>query len=133
MKIIALYLHKHYYSWVVIILRPQYTPRPDRGPMGLGQYNSLGEYYDPHTASSVFLILLFLSNYDLIDIKHVHTCLYICWSRPSFSGSLDLVHPTNHFNYTPSGAGKNRNVFIPLAFNIMYVGRYKVFIRNNNK
>ena len=31
----------------------------DHGPMGLGQYNSLGEYYDPHTASSVFLILIF--------------------------------------------------------------------------
>ena len=27
--------------------------------MGLGQYNSLGEYCDPHTASSVFLILIF--------------------------------------------------------------------------
>ena len=26
--------------------------------MGLGQYNSLGEYCGPHTASSVFLILL---------------------------------------------------------------------------
>ena len=35
-----------------------------RGPvcgnhaMGLGQYNSLGEYCGPHTASSVFLILI---------------------------------------------------------------------------
>ena len=27
--------------------------------MGLGQYNSLGEYCGPHTASSVFLILRF--------------------------------------------------------------------------
>ena len=26
-------------------------------PMGLGQYDSIGEYYGPHTASSVFLIL----------------------------------------------------------------------------
>ena len=26
--------------------------------MGLGQYNSLGEYCDPHTASTVFLILV---------------------------------------------------------------------------
>ena len=26
--------------------------------MGLGQYNSLGEYCGPHTASSVFLILI---------------------------------------------------------------------------
>ena len=27
--------------------------------MGLGQYDGLGEYCDPHTASSVFLILIF--------------------------------------------------------------------------
>ena len=27
-------------------------------PMGLGQYDSLGEYCGPHTASSVFLILV---------------------------------------------------------------------------
>ena len=27
--------------------------------MGLGQYNSLREYCSPHTASSVFLILVF--------------------------------------------------------------------------
>ena len=27
--------------------------------MGLGQYNGLGEYCDPHTASSVFLILIY--------------------------------------------------------------------------
>ena len=32
----------------------------DRGPMGIGQYNSLGEYCGPHTASSVFLILVFM-------------------------------------------------------------------------
>ena len=31
---------------------------PDRGAMGLGQYNSLGEYCGRHTASSVFLILI---------------------------------------------------------------------------
>ena len=30
----------------------------DHSPMGLGQYNSLGEYCGPHTASSVFLILI---------------------------------------------------------------------------
>ena len=32
------------------------------GPyMGLGQYDILGEYCVPHTASSVFLILLYMS------------------------------------------------------------------------
>ena len=30
--------------------------------MGLGQYNSLGEYCGPHTASSVFLILIPLTD-----------------------------------------------------------------------
>ena len=32
------------------------------GPVGLGQYNSLGEYCGPNTASSVFLILLSIMN-----------------------------------------------------------------------
>ena len=30
----------------------------DRSPMGFGQYDSLGEYYDPHTASSVSYIIM---------------------------------------------------------------------------
>ena len=34
----------------------------DRGPVGVGQNDSLGEYCDPHTATSVFLILLFYCN-----------------------------------------------------------------------
>ena len=53
-------------SWVVklgntsdVVLRRQYTlcHHTDRSPMGLGQYNSYGEYCGPHTAYSVFLIL----------------------------------------------------------------------------
>ena len=35
----------------------------DCGPMGLGQYDGLGEYCGLHTASSVFLMLLFLDKY----------------------------------------------------------------------
>ena len=31
----------------------------DRSPMGLGQHDGPGEYCDPHTASSVFLKLIF--------------------------------------------------------------------------
>ena len=41
---------KYWYNWVVkirntseAVLGQQYTPWPDRGPMSLGQYNSLGE------------------------------------------------------------------------------------------
>ena len=55
-------MQRYEYSWVVkirntseAVFRSQYT----RGAMGLGQYNSLGEYCGPHTASSVFLILVF--------------------------------------------------------------------------
>ena len=39
----------------------------DRGPIGLGQYKSLGEYCGPHTASSVFLILV-----SLLDVALGH-------------------------------------------------------------
>ena len=63
---IALQLHRHEYSWVVKkeTLQRQYSGlniplghHTDRGPIGLGQDNSLGEYCGPHTASSVFLII----------------------------------------------------------------------------
>ena len=36
----------------------RYGHYTDRCPTGLGQYNGLGEYCGPHTASSVFLILV---------------------------------------------------------------------------
>ena len=36
--------------------------------MGLGQYNSLGEYCGPHTASSVFLILILHEQVFDIDL-----------------------------------------------------------------
>ena len=68
---VALLLHKHAYSWVVKVRTSArqylghntYTAlghHTERGPMGLDQYkyNSLGAYCGPHTASSVFLILL---------------------------------------------------------------------------
>ena len=69
MKTIALWLRKYEYSRVVKIRNTseagQNTPighHTDRSPMGLSQYkapdNSIGEYCDPHTASSVFLILV---------------------------------------------------------------------------
>ena len=49
---------KNWYCWVIKIRN-----------MGLGQYNSPGEYCDPHTASSVFLILLLMSKYMPTDIR----------------------------------------------------------------
>ena len=55
-----------WYSWVVKIRNTseaqysvQNTLLGHHGPMGLGQYNSIGEYCGPHTASSVFLISIF--------------------------------------------------------------------------
>ena len=36
----------------------------ENSPMGLGQYNSLAEYCDPHTAPSVFLILVSMIESD---------------------------------------------------------------------
>ena len=36
--------------------------------MGLGQHNSLGEYCGPHTAFSVFLILVFIQLCELATI-----------------------------------------------------------------
>ena len=52
-----------------VVISPQYTPWPsyltimlghhtDHGRLGLGQYNSHGEYCNPHTALYVFLILV---------------------------------------------------------------------------
>ena len=48
-----------------------------RGPMGVGQYDSLGEYCGPHTASSVFLIIIL----RLIYSKHPQSLL--SWTIPS--------------------------------------------------
>ena len=56
-KSFALQLHDHEYSWVV---KTPLGHHSGCGPMGLGQYNSIGEYCGPRTASSVFVIL-FLS------------------------------------------------------------------------
>ena len=54
---------KNWYSWVVkirntseAVLKYPIGLYTDCGPMG--QYNSMDEYCNPHTASSVFLILL---------------------------------------------------------------------------
>ena len=64
-------MQRNQYSWVVKKETPQrqYSGRntctpighhTDRDPMGLGQYNSLGRYCDPHTASSVSYINILL-------------------------------------------------------------------------
>ena len=40
--------------------------------MGLHQYNSLGEYCDPHTAYSVFLILMVWGEMDIPSSNAQH-------------------------------------------------------------
>ena len=39
----------------------------DHSPMSLGQYDSLGKYCGPNTASSVFLILVYLISVGAIN------------------------------------------------------------------
>ena len=47
----------------------------DHRPTGLGQYDSLGEYYGPHTASSVFLILL--GSGEISDLALDHGLVFV--------------------------------------------------------
>ena len=62
----------------------------DHGPMGLGQYNSLGEgYCGPHTASEVFLIILLI----------LHTVKYLCWQYIIGMASLPCSAMTEHNIY----------------------------------
>ena len=88
MKTIALYLHTHEYSWVVKMRKPQRqysghnTPlghHTNRGPMGLGQYNSLGEYCRLSTASSVFRILIW-ARITSISLSLSYTGTFLCLS-----------------------------------------------------
>ena len=85
METITLQLH---YSWVVKIV---------------GQYNSLGEYYDPHTASSLFLIMIFFpngaTNGSTVNLRDVGE-----FSSEAFPGHLqhlpervDQLHPIVFF------------------------------------
>ena len=70
--------------------------------MGLGQYNSLGEYCDPHTAASVFHILTLLSKYLIPSIN-------------SFPLSRALALSQNggdkakHIAFTESGGPESEN------------------------
>ena len=45
--------------------------------MGLGQYNSIGEYCDPQTASCVFLTFIFTS-IDVGRVIHISIYVYLC-------------------------------------------------------
>ena len=49
--------------------------------MGLGQYNSLGKYCDPHTASSVFFILFFaLKCFPFSPLETIVHLSSVCFS-----------------------------------------------------
>ena len=46
--------------------------------MGLGQYDSLGEYCGPRTASTVFLILVIIFYYgDHVSKRHINVSIGI--------------------------------------------------------
>ena len=49
---------------------PRCVRTKSKAPMGLGQYNSLGEYWGPHTASSMLLILLVFCLNILKTLRH---------------------------------------------------------------
>ena len=62
--------------------------------MGLGQYDSLGEYCGPHTASSGFLILLpfSLPECSSIEVLHITSCLTKPFPLP-FCSSPFFTYP----------------------------------------
>ena len=47
----------------------------DCGPSDLGQYNGLDEYSDPHTASSLFIIILLI--YMIISMLKLGPSIYV--------------------------------------------------------
>ena len=79
MKTVALQLHRHKCSWVVKIkkkhlrgsARVTILPVAITLSTGIGQYDGLGEYCGPHTASSVFLILELTDTPGLGDVVGV--------------------------------------------------------------
>ena len=71
--------------------------------MGLGQYNSLGEYCDLHTASSVFLILL--SIYQLMVLRErleEHVCVI---EKQEFLTFVEYGYIHAFITYSPRGDG----------------------------
>ena len=75
--------------------------------MGLGQYNSIGEYCDPHTASSVFLILILSISRPLRSFRHPVYYLPLCLCPP--------LTPTPHTTHTVSCSSPGGPRFISLS------------------
>ena len=71
--------------------------------MGLGQYDSLEEYCSPHTASSVFIILVFQHPHCMLQDVPVHTMTTHCkpayfrlpWLAPELYASVRNM--TTHY------------------------------------
>ena len=78
MKTITLQLHKHgLYSWVVKINTSEAV---------LSQYDGLGEYCGPHTASSVFLILVLCGEAGVTcEFCNVNDCWSLMFTQQFFS------------------------------------------------
>ena len=72
--------------------------------MGLGQYNSLGEYCDPHTASSVFLILVHISRSVKMHLLDLYIIIYYLL-LPCLSKLREFVILTQCFLWKSSSEG----------------------------
>ena len=65
--------------------------------MGLGQYNNLGEYFGPHTASSVFLILM-LQLWFASGLKAIlHYAVGLCFGHLKRSKTREKMQLTRVF------------------------------------
>ena len=79
--------------------------------MGLGQYKSLGEYCDPHTASSVFLILIPVIVEATRDVVvEYHVCGTI------LNTALTTLLFASHSNDDTSSRGINTYPYYSLSF-----------------
>ena len=92
----------------------------DRGPMGLGQYDGLGEYCGPHTASSVFLILLAMLQGRGWEVQKVlrfllprgNTCIVLTILKRG-GRSTKRFHPLSLNPVWKGGAKKVSNFIAP--------------------
>ena len=69
--------------------------------MDLGQYDSLGEYCGSHTASSVFLILVFISSFNRSHSHQIMTSRAYSSNRQGLHATIYHVTLPHPFLHTP--------------------------------
>ena len=91
--------------------------------MGLGQYDGLGEYCGPHTASSMFLILIWLpKDGPLTEYLHRGWSYYIL-----LSGPLNSEKTHAHFESVINLGGDNTLVITPSVSGLFFGVLFFVF------